>query len=52
MGYRPSPIFKKVLDEVLRLKIEGEISDRNGELEIAKRLIREMSSDRRNPLYK
>jgi tRNA nucleotidyltransferase (CCA-adding enzyme) len=41
MGYRPSPVFKKVLDEVLRLKLEGNISDRNGELAAAGKLIEE-----------
>jgi len=39
MGYRPSPVFKKVLDEVLRLKINGGISGRKEELSAAEKLI-------------
>jgi len=39
MGYRPSPAFKKVLDRVLSMKLNGKISGKAEELDAASRLM-------------
>ena len=40
MGYMPSPAFKKVLDRMLSMKLNGKISGRKDELEAAADLMR------------
>ncbi|MCD4670632.1 MAG: hypothetical protein K8S14_09320, partial [Actinomycetia bacterium] len=40
LGYRPSPVFKEVLGEVLRQKIDGKISGRKKELATAIELMK------------
>ena len=40
MGYIPSPAFKKVLDRMLSMKLNGKISGRKDELEAAASLMR------------
>ena len=41
LGYRPSPTFKRVLEEVFRQKISGKISGRTKELATAKELMKD-----------
>jgi len=41
LGYKPSPVFKEVLGEVLRQKINGKISGRESELAAARELIKD-----------
>ncbi|MCD4669185.1 MAG: hypothetical protein K8S14_01930, partial [Actinomycetia bacterium] len=45
LGYRPSPLFKEVLGEVLRQKIDGKISGREKELATAIKLISQLSKN-------
>jgi len=45
MGYRPSPAFKKVLDRIFYMKLDGKVSGRKQELEAASRLIRKYDKD-------
>lgn len=41
LGYKPSPKFKEVLQEVFRQKINGKISGRKSELTAVKELMKE-----------
>jgi tRNA nucleotidyltransferase (CCA-adding enzyme) len=46
MGYSPSPVFKKVLDRVFRMKINGKVIGRKDELAAAERLIKKYPDSR------
>jgi len=39
MGYRPSPVFKKVMDRVFKAKLNGKVSGRDEELAAARKII-------------
>jgi tRNA nucleotidyltransferase (CCA-adding enzyme) len=45
MGYKPSPAFKKVLDRIFFMKLDGKISGRKQELEAAAKIIKKYDKD-------
>jgi tRNA nucleotidyltransferase (CCA-adding enzyme) len=45
MGYKPSPAFKKVLDRIFFMKLDGKVSGRKQELEAAAKIIEKYDKD-------